>query len=130
MHRRCFRGHEVPLYGRARFDADRRLSDAVAAAARTALGHVEATLGAHVVQEFALHAPALHEGLIVSGDRFVATAAASAARSPSVTTCPFRSVSPSVRTLWASRVPTASATGTSPYIMGHPPQAAGGAVLG
>ena len=74
-----FPRHEVPLYGRARFDADRRLSDAVAAAARTALGHVEATLGAHVVQEFALHAPALHEGLIVSGDRFVATAAASAA---------------------------------------------------
>ena len=32
-----------------------------------------------MVQEFALHAPALHEGLIVSGDRFVATAAASAA---------------------------------------------------
>ena len=74
-----FPRHEVPLYGRARFDADRRLSDAVAAAARAALGHVEATLGAHVVQEFALHAPALHEGLIVSGDRFVGTAAASAA---------------------------------------------------
>lgn len=52
---------EVPLTGRSRFAVDTVLADSVAAAARR-------------------HTPArVHEGLIVSGDRFVSTAAESAA---------------------------------------------------
>jgi len=50
---------EVPLTGRARFDADPLLSDALAAAVRRLPG------------------VRLHQGLIVSGDRFVSSAAQS-----------------------------------------------------
>jgi len=52
---------EVPLTGRARFAADAVLADALAVAAASA------------------GAPRVHEGLIVSGDSFVASAAQSAA---------------------------------------------------
>jgi adenosylhomocysteine nucleosidase len=52
---------EVPLTGRSRFDADADLADALAAATRRSPG------------------ARLHQGLIVSGDRFVASAADSAA---------------------------------------------------
>lgn len=51
-----FARHVVPLYGRDRFDTDTALSDQVVAAARRALP------GA-----------GLHQGLVISGDRFVAT---------------------------------------------------------
>jgi adenosylhomocysteine nucleosidase len=52
---------EVPLTGRSRFDADVELADALAAATLRSPG------------------ARLHQGLIVSGDRFVASAADSAA---------------------------------------------------
>jgi len=52
---------EVPLTGRSRFDADAGLADALAAAAQRSTG------------------ARVHQGLIVSGDRFVASAADSAA---------------------------------------------------
>ena len=52
---------EVPLTGRSRFAADAALADSVAAAARRQV------------------AARVHEGLIVSGDRFVSTAAEGAA---------------------------------------------------
>lgn len=74
-----FPRHEVPLVGCSRFAADTALSDVLAAAARTVLARPEVTLGADVAREFALHAATLHQGLIVTGDRFVATAAESAA---------------------------------------------------
>jgi adenosylhomocysteine nucleosidase len=74
-----FPRHEVPLYGRAHFDADPALSAALAQAARAVLAQPEQALGAEALAAFALHAPRLHQGLIASGDRFVATAAASAA---------------------------------------------------
>jgi len=51
-----FPKYEVPLYGRSRFDTDTSLSDRLEAAARRALPAVP-----------------LHRGLVVSGDRFVAT---------------------------------------------------------
>ena len=70
---------EVPLYGRARFDTDGPLSARVAQAARQVLADASATLGVDAVAEFALHAPTLHAGLILSGDRFVATSAESQA---------------------------------------------------
>lgn len=57
-----FPRYEVPLYGTDRFPTDRALTEQLAAAARRALH------GAHV-----------HRGLVVSGDRFVASAAESEA---------------------------------------------------
>ena len=74
-----FARHEVPLYGRARFATDDALAQALADAARDVLARPAATLGADAVHEFALSAPRVHTGLVVSGDRFVATAQESAA---------------------------------------------------
>ncbi len=51
-----FPRHEVPLYGRARFTTDPALTGRLARAAREALPEA-----------------ALHQGLILSGDRFVST---------------------------------------------------------
>ncbi len=57
-----FPRHEVPLYGRSRFEADQALAAALTQAARRALG-----------------ASKVHQGLLVSGDRFVSSAAESRA---------------------------------------------------
>jgi adenosylhomocysteine nucleosidase len=57
-----FPRYEVPLYGTDRFATDRALTERLAAAVRQALH------GTHV-----------HQGLVVSGDRFVASAAESQA---------------------------------------------------
>jgi len=62
-----FPRHVVPLTGLSRFHADPAFSDAVARGAQAALATP------------AGHGGTLHRGLIVSGDRFVATAAESAA---------------------------------------------------
>ena len=70
---------EVPLYGQSRFAVDAGLSQALAQAARSAVAAPMVTLGADAVAEFGLGAPRVHQGLIVSGDRFVATSAESAA---------------------------------------------------
>ncbi|MCW5655449.1 5'-methylthioadenosine/adenosylhomocysteine nucleosidase [Hydrogenophaga sp.] len=72
-----FPRHEVPGYGRAVFDADPALSDALAQAASRTLAHLPAQLGEEVVREFGLQAPRLHQGLLLSGDRFVSTSAES-----------------------------------------------------
>ncbi len=53
-----FPRHEVPLYGQSRFATDPVLSDRLAAAARAALPSA-----------------GFHRGLVISGDRFVATTA-------------------------------------------------------
>lgn len=74
-----FPRYEVPLTGRARFATDAAWSDRLAAAARQAIADPAQTLGAGHLAAFGIHAPRLHEGLVVSGDRFVATAAESAA---------------------------------------------------
>lgn len=74
-----FPRHEVPLYGLTRFATDGALSDALAAAAQAMLADAPRTLGADTLREFALQQPRLHRGLVLSGDRFVATAAESAA---------------------------------------------------
>lgn len=69
-----FPRHEVPMTGRARFPTDAPLSDALAAAARAALA-AERIGRAVSLDALGLgDAPSLHEGLVVSGDRFVATA--------------------------------------------------------
>jgi adenosylhomocysteine nucleosidase len=57
---------EVPLTGRSRFDAD-----AAWAARLVQAGHLLAAAGTHAAD------PAIHAGLVISGDRFVATHAES-----------------------------------------------------
>ena len=64
---------EVPLYGTDRFFADPALSATLAACAE----EVFAGLRSHL-DEFAITSPRVHRGLVVSGDRFVATAAENA----------------------------------------------------
>lgn len=74
-----FPRHEVPGYGHARFDADAALTDALELACERMLHTLPAQLPSNTVADFALQAPRLHQGLIVSGDRFVATTAESRA---------------------------------------------------
>ena len=74
-----FPRHEVPLYGRARFDPDPALSQALAASATQVLSDPARHLGAQAIADFHVHAPRVHQGLIVSGDRFVSTTAESQA---------------------------------------------------
>ena len=70
---------EVPLTGRSRFDTDRALSDALATSAMRCMARAGELLGqAHLV-DFSIDSPLVHDGLVASGDRFVATAAESAA---------------------------------------------------
>ena len=80
-----FPRHEVPFYGTDRFATDGALSAALADAARgvlaTAMGRGEGDAGdgldAGLLARFGVVAPAVHAGLVASGDRFVATAAES-----------------------------------------------------
>jgi adenosylhomocysteine nucleosidase len=64
---------EIPLTGLSRFPADAALLQGVAQSARSVLADLAALVGPQAVQAFALHTPRVHTGLIVSGDRFVAT---------------------------------------------------------
>jgi len=74
-----FPRHEVPLYGRARFETDASLSAQLAKAAQQVLAHAAYHLGAGTLAEFHLDSPQVHQGLVVSGDRFVATSTESQA---------------------------------------------------
>jgi adenosylhomocysteine nucleosidase len=74
-----FPRHEIPLLGRARFDADRALAAALAAACERFVAEEGVALaarfkGALPRLEHAL--PRVHGGLVISGDQFVASAAA------------------------------------------------------
>ena len=74
-----FPRYEVPHAGRSRFPTDTDLSDSLAAAALHCLNHAAERIGeAHLV-DFGIDSPLLHQGLVISGDRFVATAAESEA---------------------------------------------------
>ena len=68
-----FPRHEVPLYGRARFETDASLSAQLAKAAQQVLAHASHHLGADTLANFHLDSPQVHQGLVISGDRFVAT---------------------------------------------------------
>ena len=72
-----FARHEVPLYGRAHFATDATLRGVLAAACATVLADAPRLLGEAVMAEFRIGTPTLHQGLIVSGDRFVSTSAES-----------------------------------------------------
>lgn len=68
---------EVPLTGRAFFDADTGLADALADAARRCLARAEALVGPEHLISFGIDSARLHDGLIVSGDQFIASQAQS-----------------------------------------------------
>ena len=72
-----FPRHEVPLYGRARFEADAALLVQLSAASEQVLADAALHLGPSTLAEFQLNAPRVHRGLILSGDRFVSTSAES-----------------------------------------------------
>jgi adenosylhomocysteine nucleosidase len=71
---------EVPLLGRARFDAERSLVETLEAAC----DRFVADEGRALAQRFSLDGIRVHRGLIVSGDRFVSSAAEVAAIAESV----------------------------------------------
>ena len=70
---------EVPLTGRSRFPTDPDLSAALASAALHCLQHAAERIGETHLADFGIDSPLLPQGLVVSGDRFVATAAESEA---------------------------------------------------
>lgn len=69
--------YEVPLYGRSRFAADGALSSLLGQAAQRVLEDSAAWLAADIRQAYRIGTPRLHQGLLASGDRFVATSAES-----------------------------------------------------
>ena len=81
-----FPRHEVPLYGTDRFHADETLSAALAEAARAMFADADAgtddadlALDAAQLRAFGIATPRVHAGMVVSGDRFVASASEAAA---------------------------------------------------
>lgn len=74
-----FPRHEVPLYGRARFDANAVLVAQLASATQQVLKDAEKHLGRTTLDQFQLSDPQTHQGLVISGDRFVATSGESRA---------------------------------------------------
>ena len=74
-----FPRHEVPLSGRARFPADPSLTQALSAAAPQALADLVREVPRAQWLDVDLQAARVHQGLVISGDRFVATQAESAA---------------------------------------------------
>lgn len=74
-----FPRHEMPGYGLSRFVPDAHWQQGLSAAAQRTLASLDTLLIPQAIREFGLHSPRLHTGLIISGDRFVATSAESAA---------------------------------------------------
>lgn len=64
---------EIPLTGRSRFDADAGLAEALAAAAQRCLDRADALIGTRHLCDFGIDAALVHQGLVVSGDRFIAS---------------------------------------------------------
>jgi adenosylhomocysteine nucleosidase len=74
-----FPRYEVPLTGRARFDTDVTLTDALVTSAVRCMSRAPELLGEAHMADFDIDSPVVHQGLVASGDRFVATAAESRA---------------------------------------------------
>lgn len=68
-----FARHEVPGYGRSLFDTDAGWTDALELACERMLHDLPHMLDSKTLASFGLQAPRLHQGLIISGDRFVST---------------------------------------------------------
>lgn len=69
---------QVPGYGTSRFNADMALAQVLHAAAKDAVTWLPKLLDDATLRGLGLHAPSVHQGEIVTGDRFVATAPESA----------------------------------------------------
>jgi adenosylhomocysteine nucleosidase len=69
---------EVPGYDHQWFSADRALTQVLHAAAKDAVTWLPKLLDEAMLRGLGLHTPSVHEGDIVTGDRFVATQAESA----------------------------------------------------
>jgi adenosylhomocysteine nucleosidase len=74
-----FARHVVPGYGRSTFDADAALTNQLLRASDSVLRSLPVQLPEAVRSAFGLHAPQCHQGLLISGDRFVSTTAESEA---------------------------------------------------
>ena len=74
-----FPRHEVPGYGQASFPTHPDWTHALAQASQHTLDDLPAWLAPHTVEAFGLRGARVHQGLIVSGDRFVATSTESEA---------------------------------------------------
>ena len=74
-----FPRHEVPGYGRSTFEADAALTAQLARASEQGLLALPSQLGSEVLKTFGLQTPRCHQGLLISGDRFVSTTAESQA---------------------------------------------------
>jgi adenosylhomocysteine nucleosidase len=74
-----FPRHEVPGYGRSTFEADATLTAQLARASEQVLRALPSQLGPEVLNAFGVQTPRRHQGLLISGDRFVSTTAESRA---------------------------------------------------
>jgi adenosylhomocysteine nucleosidase len=74
-----FPRYEVPLTGRSRFEADAALAELLAASAVDCMRDAPTAIGRKHLDTFGIASPRVHRGLIVSGDRFVSSAAESRA---------------------------------------------------
>ncbi|MBP0578079.1 5'-methylthioadenosine/adenosylhomocysteine nucleosidase [Labrys sp. LIt4] len=77
--RPIFPRYEVPLTGMSRFAADAAIGNSLSQAIEAFLAEDLPQLSAEIRERFALAAPRLHRGLIISGDQFVNGHAAVAA---------------------------------------------------
>lgn len=68
---------EMPGYGRSRFQADLALVQVLHESAKEAVTLLPKLLDEATLRTFGLHSPSVHQGEIVTGDRFVSTAAES-----------------------------------------------------
>ncbi len=74
-----FPQYEVPMYGRAHFPTDVRLTHSLHSAAQAILKNPAQWMDMDVLRELHVQSPQVHQGLVLSGDRFVATSAESKA---------------------------------------------------
>lgn len=68
-----FPRHELPLYGLSRLRADATMTQALCAAARALIAEAPHRFDAGTLAGFGLATPRLHQGLVLSGDRFVSS---------------------------------------------------------
>ena len=68
-----FPRYVIPGHGLSAFPSDIPLTDQVASACAGVLRELSLHVDASSITKFALHQPALHQGLVISGDRFVCT---------------------------------------------------------
>ncbi len=74
-----FPRYEVPLYGQARFASDAALTAMLFEASNDLFAGASPLFDAETRAEFGLHDMRVHQGLMASGDQFIATTAASEA---------------------------------------------------